>query len=115
MVPGWGFGLHISHALLFVIAIAAGVIGGALMGGRYFLAGIVGGGLASLGALLAQTTYLAMVDSTWNILLALLMVIGAAPGAIVGYNLARLQIRLAARADLPKGPPDDPDNPYRQP
>lgn len=102
MVPGWGFNLGLSHTLLYVIALTGGAIGGGLMGGRYFLAGIAGGLLGSLGALWAVVAYLAAVDTSYSAIMAIVALAGALPGIGLGIGLGYLQKRLTERPPTPQ-------------
>ena len=91
LVPGWGFHLGLSHRALYLIAVASGAIGGAMIIHRRPLAGIVGGAIAGLGALATVSWYLAQVNVSHSAIMALLGMIGAIPGILVGFGVKKLQ------------------------
>src|SRR5690349_4394794 len=87
MVPGWGiFHLGWPHETFYLIAAAGGLISGALFGRRYFIAGMIGGAVASVGALVAVAMYLDDVKTSHSAIMAVLAMVGALPGLGVGLT-----------------------------
>jgi hypothetical protein len=92
MVPGWGlFHLKWPTSTFYLISVVGGGLGGALLGGRYVLPGLVGGLAAGPGALLAVGLYLGAVTVSHSFVSALCMIVGALPGFGIGLILKRMQ------------------------
>lgn len=97
MVPGWEMiGLHLSRETFYVIAGVAGVIGGVAVTGRHWLAGLVGGPLAAIGALFALAWHLDSVQRSYSAEEVFLMLGGTIPGLAIGYLIYFLQLRVKA-------------------
>jgi hypothetical protein len=108
MVPGWGFNLHLPDAVIYAAAIGSGAWGGALIGGRYFVPGVIGGALAGLGALFLEAWHLRSVHSTDTGTMALIAMAGMVPGTAMAVVLGRRQKRMmAAREQLAARSPSE--------
>ena len=92
MVPGWGiFHLGWPYATFFIIAGTAGLISGALLGGRYFVPGATGGTIAAVGALAAIAFMLERVNWTHSVFLIIVGALGCLPGIMVAIGGKHLQ------------------------
>lgn len=75
--------------LAFAAAAIGGAVGGALFCRRPLAAGLVGGILAATLGLVAVYVYTLMRRRVWNWELALVLLVGCAPGALAGYSIKR--------------------------
>lgn len=92
MAPGWGIGGLFLHPVLGIpIVMLAGLVGGAMVGGRYFIPGGIAGFIGNLGAALATLALLNAVNETNNVILGLVGMLGAAPGFIAFFVLRWFQ------------------------
>ncbi len=79
MAPGWGmFGM--SPLVGIPLVMVAGLIGGAMIGGRYVVPGAIAGVIANFGAAVATVAHLAAVDETHTAVMALFGALGSLPG-----------------------------------
>ena len=100
MVPGWGIlGLGWPVGTFYAIAAVVGVVCGAVMGGRYWPAGAIAGGVGAAGALFAIGLLLHLTSWTHTVLLLVAGVLGAMPG--IGLGLAAKAIQDTLFPPLP--------------
>jgi len=86
MVPGWGiFGM--SGFVGILIVTVTGLIGGALIGGRYPVPGAIAGAIGSIGAAIATILHLRAVVETETAALVVMGFLGAAPGFVLYFPL----------------------------
>ena len=92
IVPGWGI-FHLNwppsafYGIVGVTSAAAGFIGIE----EYRIPALVAGPVAGVGALLASSMLLSTVDSTSNVVIVFVELIGALPGIGLFYVLKALQ------------------------
>lgn len=102
MVPGWGFNMGLPRPALYALALVTGAVGGAMIAAGYVLPGIVGGTIASLGALWVTTMYLASVTTSHSAIMFLCGAAGSIPGIAIGFGLKFVQDKM--RPSTPTAP-----------
>jgi len=90
---GFGFNFPITFHTGLYCSIAGGVIGGAMIGRKSLLAGILGGLVAGPLGFLAVYFYVQHRRSVWNLELVLVQLLGSAPGVLVAVLVNKLTRR----------------------
>jgi hypothetical protein len=107
LVPGWStFHLGWPNSTYYLIAAVSGAIGGALIGNRYLIAGLISGPIASAGALFMISWHLSWSDRTSNVIEVLFGALGCLPGLAVYGVLAFVQKAIWPSQDTHNAPPD---------
>lgn len=88
-VNGFLGGFTLGLPLAFAIAALGGAAGGALCCRKPLAAGLVGGILAATLGLIAVYVYTMMRQRVWKWEVCLVLLVGCAPGALVGYTIKR--------------------------
>ena len=92
LVPEWNtFHLGWPDSTYYLIATVGGAIGMAMIGGRYFLPGLIGGPIAAAGALFVIAWHLSWSEWTSNVFEVLFGALGSLPGLAVFGVLAYVQ------------------------
>jgi hypothetical protein len=86
-----GMELNWDLSVCLVVATIGGAIGGALLGSKHWVAGLIGGVLAGPGGFLALHFYLMGRESVWNYEMMLVQLIGSLPGIAVFHILKRFR------------------------
>lgn len=95
LIPGWNtFHLDWPNSTYYLIAAGSGAIGMAMIGGRYFIPGLVGGPIAAAGALFVIAWHLSWSEWTSNVFELLFGALGSLPGLAVFGALAYAQKTL---------------------
>ena len=92
LVPDWNtFHLGWPDSTYYLIAAVSGAIGMAMIGGRYFVPGLIGGPIAAAGALFVIAWHLSWSEWTSNVFEVLFGALGSLPGLAVFGVLAYVQ------------------------
>jgi hypothetical protein len=92
MVEGWGIlGLDWPPRVFYGIMAVSGCVAGVLCGGRYIVPAVLGMVIGGVGALFAIAWVLERVNTMHSVVLVLVGIAGALPGAGVYFALKFLQ------------------------
>lgn len=104
MVPGWGmFHLGWPPDVFYVIMAVAGVASAFCAGGRHVVPALAGFPLGGVGALFAIAWMLERVNVVYSVMLIIVGLIGAIPGAAIYFALRFLQDTLFPPQESPRG------------